>query len=249
MYKDNVQVLVMEHFKEILFIDIETVPTQPEFSLLPERMQHEWIRKAKTVKGGTGDNIDPATLFSEKAGIFSEFAKVACIGFGSLYHHENAWEMRLKSLVNDNEKILLADFCEVIGKFTKRYNDFRFCGHNIKEFDIPFLCRRMVINGMGLPVCMQVAGKKPWEVSHIDTMEIWRFGDHKNFTSLSLLAEILGIPSPKSDIDGSMVADVYWKEKDLARIGAYCLQDVFTSAKVYLRLKGIHDIDPVAVYA
>jgi DNA polymerase elongation subunit (family B) len=230
-------------------MDIETVPIQPEFGLLGERMQLEWARKAKTIKVSGSERPGPEALFSEKAGIFSEFAKVACIGFGSLYHHENRWEMRLKALVNDDEKTLLTEFCEVISKFTKRYADFKFCGHNIKEFDVPFLCRRMVINGMVLPQCMQVAGKKPWEVSHIDTMEMWRFGDYKNFTSLSLLAEILGIPSPKSDIDGSMVAGVYWKENDLERIGKYCLQDVFTSAKVYLRLKGIHDIDPVAVFA
>jgi len=239
----------MEHFKEILFIDIETVPVEPYFTFLTERLQQEWERKARTVKGGTDGNTDPAQLFGERAGIFSEFAKVVCIGFGSLNQTDNGWEMRLKSLVNDNEKQLLGDFCEMIGRFSKKYPDFKFCGHNIKEFDIPFLCRRMVVNNVPLPGCMQVAGKKPWEVSHLDTIEMWRFGDHKNFTSLSLLAEILGIPSPKSDIDGSMVADVFWKDKDLARIGSYCLQDVFTSAKVYLRLKGIQDIDPVAVFA
>jgi DNA polymerase elongation subunit (family B) len=157
--------------------------------------------------------------------------------------------MRLKSLVNDDEKILLKDFCEVVERFSKHYKDIRFCGHNIKEFDIPFLCRRMVINEIPLPVCMQVSGKKPWEVSHIDTLELWKFGDHKNFTSLSLLAAVLGIPSPKSDIDGSMVASVYWKDKDLARIGTYCIQDVLTSAKVYLKLKGITnlEIEPVIV--
>lgn len=239
----------MEYLKEILFIDIETVPTQPEFHLLPEGMQKEWVRKSKFVKSAIEGNTDPAMLFEERAGIFSEFAKVVCIGFGSLNNNDHNWKMRLKSLVNDNEKILLNDFREVLDRFTKHYKELRFCGHNIKEFDIPFLCRRMIINGVPLPACMQVAGKKPWEVSHLDTIEMWRFGDHKNFTSLSLLAEILGIPSPKSDIDGSMVSDVYWKGKDLARIGSYCLQDVLTSARVYLRLNGIHaiDIEPVFV--
>jgi hypothetical protein len=249
MHKGNVQDLVMEHFREILFMDIETVPTQPDFLLLTERMQYEWARKAKTVKGTADGNTDPALLFSEKAGIFSEFAKVVCIGFGSLYQQGNGWEMRLKSLVNADEKMLLSEFCDMIGRFGKRYSDFRFCGHNIREFDLPFLCRRMVINNIPLPACMQFAGKKPWEVSHLDTMELWRFGDHKNFTSLSLLAEVLGIPSPKSDIDGSMVAHVFWNDNDLARIGSYCLQDVFTCAKVYLRLKGANDIDPVPVFA
>lgn len=238
----------MHHLKEILFIDIETVPTEPEYNLLTEGMQTEWVRKSKFLKSTTDGITDPALLFGERAGIFSEFAKVVCIGVGSLQQHESGWKMRLKSLVNDNEKLLLTSFCEVITKFSSHYKDLRFCGHNIKEFDIPFLCRRMVINNIKLPECMDVSGKKPWEVSHLDTMDMWRFGDHKNFTSLSLLAQVLGIPSPKSDIDGSMVADVYWKDKDLARIGTYCTQDVLTSAKVYLRLKGLNDVEIEPVY-
>lgn len=235
----------MQYLKEILFIDIETVPIKPDYAGLSDAMQAEWARKAKFVKG-TADGIsDPAALFTERAGIFSEFAKVVCIGFGSLSIQDGKWKMRLKSLVNDNEKILLRDFCEVLSKFSSHYRDFRFCGHNIKEFDIPFICRRMLINGVPLPPSLDISGKKPWEISHIDTMDMWKFGDHKNFTSLSLLAEVFGIPSPKSDIDGSMVAGVYWQEKDLARIGKYCLQDVFTTAKVFLKLKGIDmDITP-----
>ncbi len=241
--------MVLEQLKDILFIDIETVPTQPDYHLLPAGMQTEWARKAKFVKSVTDGNTDPAALFDERAGIFSEFAKVVCIGFGSLYVQGNDLKMRLKSLVNDNEKILLNDFCDVLNKFTLHHKDLRFCGHNIKEFDIPFLCRRMLINGMALPKCMDVSGRKPWEVSHLDTMEMWKFGDHKNFTSLSLLAAVFGIPSPKADIDGSMVAAVYWKDKDLARIGTYCQNDVLTSARVFLKLKGMHstEIEPVFV--
>jgi hypothetical protein len=238
----------MEYLKGILFIDIETVPTEPDFSLLSDRMQAEWARKAKFVKTGKEELTDPATLFGERAGIFSEFAKVVCIGIGGLYEQDGKWKIRLKSLVNDDETALLNDFCALVSKFAQNYKDIRFCGHNIKEFDIPFLCRRMVIKGIGLPSCMQLAGKKPWEVSHIDTMELWKFGDNKNFTSLSLLAEILGIPSPKSDLDGSMVGHVYWNEKNLARIGSYCLQDVLTSARVYLRLKEINNIHPEPVF-
>jgi hypothetical protein len=233
----------MEQLKGILFIDIETVPVKPDFSLLSEPMQAEWIRKSKFIKGSNEGISDPAALFGDRAGIFSEFAKVVCIGFGSLQENGKSLKMRLKSLVNDDEKILLKDFTDVIDRFSRHYKDIQFCGHNIKEFDIPFLCRRMVINGIQLPECMQVSGKKPWEVAHLDTMEMWKFGDYKNFTALSLLATVLGIPSPKSDIDGSQVAGVYWRDKDLARIGRYCLQDVLTSAKVYLKLKGINDVD------
>lgn len=238
----------MEYAKEILFIDIETVPTAPEYNLLTEAMQAEWTRKSRFVKSTTEGVADPAILFSERAGIFSEFAKIVCIGFGSLNNSEGSWKMRLKALTNDNEHTLLTDFCEVINKFTRRYPDIKFCGHNIKEFDIPFICRRMVINNIPLPGCLQVSGKKPWEVTHIDTMDMWRFGDYKNFTSLSLLAEVLGIPSPKSDMDGSKVSEAYWHDKDLPRIGRYCVQDVLTSARVYLRLKGVHDVAIEPVY-
>ncbi len=238
----------MEQLKGILFIDIETVPVMHSFDQLSDAMQAEWIRKSKSLKSSSDAIADPATLFGERAGIFSEFAKVVCIGFGSLQPDGKTWKMRLKSLVNDDEKILLNDFCTVIERFSKHFKDIRFCGHNIREFDIPFLCRRMVINNIALPDCMQVSGKKPWEVTHLDTMEMWKFGDYKNYTALSLLATVLGIPSPKSDIDGSQVAGVYWEDNDLERIGKYCLQDVLTSAKVYLRLKGINNIEPEPVF-
>jgi hypothetical protein len=238
----------MEEFKHVLFIDIETVPCQPNYSDLPEGLQKEWKRKAKFIKQENDANADPSMLFADKAGIFSEFAKVVCIGFGSLHKQENGWQIRLKSLTNDNEKVLLTDFCEMLERFANYHSDFRFCGHNIKEFDIPFLCRRIIINGIGLPPSMQLSARKPWEVSHLDTLELWRFGDYKHYTSLVLLAEVLGIPSPKDDIDGSMVAPVYWQEKNLPRIAKYCLQDVLTTAKVFLKLKGIQDtIEPVFV--
>lgn len=239
----------MENLREILFVDIETVPVQPAFNDLDETMQTEWTKKNRTIRNPPELVNDPATQYGERAGIYSEFAKVACIGFGSLLHQEDKWIMRLKSIVDHDEKTVLSSFSDMIGKFSAVHRDMKFCGHNIKEFDIPFLCRRMVINQIELPAVMQMAGKKPWEVNHIDTMDLWRFGDFKNFTSLSLLAAVLGIPSPKSDMDGSMVGTVYWRDHDLARIGAYCLQDVLTSARVYLRLRGIHhiNIEPVFV--
>ena len=238
----------MEHLKSILFIDIETVPVFHSFSGLSDALKKEWIRKAGTLKHVAPENADPADLFTEKAGVFSEFAKVIVIGIGSLYQLNGAWKMRLKALMGDDETGLLIEFSQVLERFAKQHSDFRFCGHNIKEFDIPFLCRRMVINGLPLPFSMQLYGKKPWEVTHLDTLELWKYGDYKNFTSLSLLATVLGIPSPKSDIDGSMVAGVYWEENDLARIGKYCLQDVLTSAKVYLKVAGIYDIDIEPAY-
>ncbi|MBC7554907.1 MAG: 3'-5' exonuclease [Taibaiella sp.] len=238
----------MEQLNGILFIDIETVPIERGYELLTPGMQKEWTKKARLIKGNIDPNTEPATLFSEKAGVYSEFAKVVCICIGSLHKKDGHWTMRLKSLTGDDEKVLLNDFCNLIERFGALHKDFRFCGHNIKEFDIPFICRRMVITGVTLPACMMHYGKKPWEVTHLDTLELWKFGDYKNFTSLSLLAEVLGIPSPKGDIDGSQVAGVYYNDNDLARIGRYCLQDVLTSARVYLRLAGIPHVNPDPIY-
>jgi len=238
----------MEHLREILFIDIETVSAQPDYSRLSEIMQAEWTKKTRVTKTMPDGIQDPSLLYADRAGIYSEFAKVVCIGFGSLQQADGVWRMRLKSLVNDNETLLLTEFSDIVSKFHGIHREMKYCGHNIREFDIPFLCRRMVINNVSLPQSMQVMGKKPWEVTHLDTMDMWRFGDYKNYTSLSLLAEILGIPSPKSDMDGSMVSDAYWKNHELERIGRYCLQDVLTSARVYLRLKGIKDIEIEPVF-
>jgi hypothetical protein len=238
----------MESFRNILFIDIETVPVVPDYDLLPEGMQLQWDRKSRTLKGKTDENLVPAVLFGERAGIFSEFAKVVCIGIGCISGKGEEARIILKALADEDEKTLLNKFCEALTRFLDRFPDLRFCGHNIREFDIPFLCRRMIINGMDLPDCMQLNGKKPWEINHIDTLELWRFGDFKNYTTLALLAEVLGIPSPKDDIDGSMVADIFWKEKDLARISRYCLKDVYTTAKVFLRLKGVKDMAPEPQY-
>ncbi len=238
----------MDYLKHILFVDIETVPLMPDYHSLTERLQMEWDKKARFLKSSQIENADPSMLFSERAGIFSEFAKVVCIVVGSLQQNGEVWKLRLKSVANEEEATLLRDFVELLGKVLQFYPNTVFCGHNIKEFDIPFLCRRMIINGIALPEMMQLSGKKPWEVNHIDTMDMWRFGDYKHFTSLSLLAEVLGIPSPKDDMDGSMVADVFWKEKDLPRIAKYCMQDVLTTAKVYLHLKGLPNIHPEPVY-
>jgi hypothetical protein len=210
-------------------------------------MQKEWIRKAKQIRSLPDPNADPALLFSDKAGVYSEFARIVCIGIGSLNQTDGKWKMRLTTLTGFDEKELLKEFCQVLGRFQNKFKDFRFCGHNIKEFDIPFICRRLVINALPLPGCLIYHGRKPWEVTHLDTLELWKFGDYKNYTSLSLLASVLGIPSPKDDLDGSMVAGVFYNEKNLGRIGTYCMQDVLTSARVFLRLMG-HDIDPEPVF-
>jgi hypothetical protein len=236
-----------EQFGGILFVDIETVPVQPAFTQLSESMQAEWERKARLIKN-TGDTL-AGELFEARAGVYSEFAKIICIGFGSMYNASGQWKLRLKTISGHNEHEVLTAFVRVVDRITAMHGDVRFCGHNIREFDIPFICRRLVINGIPLPTCLRLSGKKPWEIHHIDTLELWKFGDNKNYTSLSLLACVLGIPSPKGDIDGSQVADVYWRDGDLERIARYCTGDVLTSARVWLRLRGGDHIDLIPDYA
>lgn len=227
----------MHQYRHILFLDIETVPITRDYNILSQRLQKEWERKAKFLRSDDVD-ITAEGLFYERAGVFAEFAQVICICFGSFSEVDGKWCMRLKSISGTDEKAVLNEFAEMVSRFTAYNQQVAFCGHNIKEFDIPFLCRRMLVNSVTLPAVMDLSGKKPWENPHIDTLEVWKFGDYKNYTSLALLAEILGIPSPKEDIDGSMVAGVYYEDNDLPRIVKYCIQDVITSARVFFRLKG-----------
>lgn len=237
-----------EQLRSILFIDIETVSIQPKLEDLPEPMQELWVKKARTLRVDNIEDADPSRLFEDRGGIFSEFSKVVCIGIGYLVQGENGWDLRLKTLCENEEKVLLNQFIDLLARFGGIHKELRFCGHNIKEFDLPFLCRRMIINGIPLPAPLQLHNKKPWEILHIDTLELWKFGDYKNFTSLALLAAVLGIPSPKDDIDGSMVGRVFWQEQDYARIATYCARDVLTTAKVFLRLCAHDDIRINPVY-
>ena len=237
-----------EQLKSILFIDIETAPICSRWEELSENMQILWNKKAKTLRTAPDEEFDSARLFEEKGGIFSEFSKVVCIGIGSLVFQENEWVFRLKSIAEKDEKILLNNFLSILDRFVSGNKEMRFCGHNIKEFDLPFLCRRMIVNEIALPSPLKLHNKKPWEITHIDTLEFWKFGDYKNYTSLALLAEILGIPSPKNDIDGSMVGKVFWEEQNLERIATYCLQDVLTTAKVFMRLSEGKSFDYNIIY-
>ena len=226
------------NLSNILFIDIETVPEKADFDELQTDMKEFWKIKGKYwIKDEVPDNGKAAELYSEKAGIYSEFAKVICIAVGFINNKNGKQELRIKSFAGDDEKKLLTDFAELLNSKFDRPDKFMLCGHNIREFDIPFLSRRMIINNISLPELLKIAGKKPWEVQHIiDTMEMWKFGDFKNYTSLALLATVLGIKSPKDDIDGSLVGKVYWETGDLERIVKYCEKDVRTVAQIYLRM-------------
>lgn len=229
----------MKQLTNILFIDIETVSIQAEHSQLSDVMKEQWARKAVIYQSRKETVTDVVQLFEEKAAIFAEFGKVVCIGLGCFMQEKNETKFVMKYFVDHDEKSLLFKFLEALERYSSIHTSLSFCGHNIKEFDLPYLCRRMMIHGIELPKALQLHGIKPWENPHIDTLELWRFGDFKHYISLALLAEVLGIPSPKDDIDGSMVSGVYWNQKDLNRIGNYCLKDVSTTAKIYIKLKCI----------
>lgn len=216
---------------QILFLDIETVPLYEDFSQVPEEEKQFFTDKTAYQRKEEIRVED----FYEKAGIWAEFGKIVCISVGYFTPDYQKREFRLKSFIGD-EKTLLIDFKTLIETHFNRPKNL-LCGHNAKEFDFPYIARRMIIHDIPLPQKLQLFNKKPWEVPHLDTLHLWRFGDFKHYTSLKLMAYVLGIPSPKEDIDGSQVASVYYLEKNIARIKAYCEKDVVTVAQVLLRLK------------
>jgi uncharacterized protein YprB with RNaseH-like and TPR domain len=220
----------------ILFLDIETVPQYASFDDVPGDWKDLWAKKAEALLRNRED--ETVQTIYPRAGIYAEFGKIVCISCGVLQGQADQKKMILKSFAGDNEKLLLHEFSEMLRKWSAG-NEPRFlCAHNGKEFDFPYLCRRMVINSLPIPSILNTSGKKPWEVSHLDTMELWKFGDFKSYTSLNLLAHVLGVPTPKDDIDGSMVWEVYWKDKNLPRIVTYCQKDVVTAAQLFLRMTG-----------
>jgi hypothetical protein len=217
-----------------LFLDIETVPEQRNFDALSPLMQELWIERfTKTAP----DSSEAADGYRTQAGIFAEFGKIICISAGYFHGPPAKQKLRIKSFYDDDESILLGNFLETIIEFSAKIPRLSFCGHNIREFDIPYICRRTIVRQLKLPAALDFHGKKPWELMLLDTMQLWRFGDHRNYSSLKLLAGILGIPTPKDDIDGSEVAGVYWQAHDLPRIARYCEKDVITVAQLLLRFK------------
>jgi hypothetical protein len=215
----------------ILFIDIETVPCEDNFGVLDLEMQQLWDQKTQYQRK---DDFT-AEEFYDRAGIWAEFGKIICISAGYFTTKADVKNFRVTSFFGDEVK-LLNDFNNLINNHFN-LTQHVLCGHNIKEFDIPFLARRMIINRIAIPNKLNLFGKKPWEIPHLDTLELWKFGDYKNFTSLKLLTKILGIPSPKGDIDGSQVGHVYYVEKDIDRIITYCEKDVIAVAQIFLRFR------------
>jgi 3'-5' exonuclease len=222
--------------ENLLLIDIETVSEHPTFNELNEDWKNLWQEK---VQRQLPENVTAEEFYPQRAGVMAEFSKVVCISVGYFKKDGNDIHLRVKSFYGDDEKILLQDFIAALQKMETNNNKWSFTGHNIKEFDIPFICRRLLINGLGIPPFLDFQNMKPWETNMIDTFQYWRFGDYKHYTSLKLLAAALNVPSPKDDIDGSMVGDVYWVEKNLERIVTYCQKDVVTTANIVLRFKNL----------
>lgn len=229
----------MKHsFQDILYMDTETVALYPTYKQLPDIQKHLWdIKATKYIKNPDLNSIEK--LYITKAGIHAEFSKVVCISLGYI-SNKGLQKLKVKSIISKNEIEILNEFKTLIDDYYKSRKHQAICGHNIKEFDIPFLSRRFLINGISIPSFINVQNKKPWEVNHfVDTLELWKFGDFKHYISLELLAETLGVHNSKPDMNGSKVHDVFYKEDNLVKIQTYCENDILTVAKVHQRLLNV----------
>ncbi|MCS7019477.1 MAG: 3'-5' exonuclease [Cytophagales bacterium] len=228
---------IFRELKNLLFIDIETVALQPDLDLLDSAMQALWKKRANRL----APDQPAADLYRQYAALSAEFGKIICIAAGYFYlSEEQQLCLRIKSFSGKNEKQLLTDFKELLeNRFNKRT---RLVAHNGKHFDYPYLCRRMLINRIAPPAILNIADQKPWEITHLDTMEMWQYGDRRYFTSLRLLATIFGINIGEDTMEGSMVHDVFYRDEDYERIAAYCRQDVRVTAQVYLAMRGYPDV-------
>jgi DNA polymerase elongation subunit (family B) len=232
---------MLASLSNILFLDIETVSQYSTYEEVPEEWKELWnLKAAYLIRNKEEETFE--TVYN-KAAIYAEFGKIICISCGIIHGTGENKKLVLKSFQGHSEKELLLQFIDMIRRWATDSHKY-LCAHNGKEFDFPYLCRRLIINGIPIPPLLHLSGKKPWEINHLDTMELWKFGDYKSFTSLNLLAHTFGIQTPKDDIDGKMVGDVYWKQNNLERIAVYCQKDVVTVAQVYLRFNNETLIKP-----
>ncbi|MBN1986617.1 MAG: 3'-5' exonuclease [Prolixibacteraceae bacterium] len=223
------------NIEEILFLDIETVPLAPEYEELTEKWKELWEHKMQYQI----NNGEPAEDLYDRAGIYAEFGKIICISAGYVTQKKGEPFFRVKSFHDDDEKKLISNFFTAWKKFSQAGKR-RLCAHNGQEFDFPYIARRALVHNVPLPKIFDIAGAKPWEIKDhlIDTLQLWKFGDYKHYTSLSLLCELFNIPTPKDDIDGSQVARIYWEENDIERIIRYCEKDTLAVANLLLKYKG-----------
>ncbi len=215
---------------QILVLDIETVSQYVSYAELPSHFQELWSHRVKNIL----KEEQTAAGVYDTAGLYAEFGKIICISVGVFHQRQGQVGFRLKSFVHDNERQLLVDFARLL---QQQPTNLILCGHNGKGFDFPYICKRMLINGVPIPAQLDISGKKPWEINHLDTMELWRFGDFRNNVSLNLMAAVFGIPSPKDDISGEDIYQVYYEENDLDRIRVYCEKDVITTAQILRKLR------------
>lgn len=236
--------LDLTQLDKILFLDIETVPEIYSYQDLDQETAK--LFDAKNARF-TSDEKGFDQVYNEKAGIYAEFGKIVCISVGFVHSSATGRSIRMTSFAHEDEETLLRQFVRLL---ENNYNTPRhvLCGHNSKEFDIPFICRRLLIHGIGLPNILNIAGKKPWEIQHLDTMELWKFGDYKAYTSLALLCHIFKIPTPKDDISGADVARVYYEENNLDRIKIYCEKDVIALIQLFLRMNGESLVEEGEIY-
>jgi 3'-5' exonuclease len=222
-----------DHLSDILFLDIETASQTEKFEELDPRLQEEWIKKERLIRLENPAEVAPGSLYFDRAGIHAEFGQVICVGVGYFQAKKKDKKLLFRSKIfgDSDERELLLALNDLLSK-----KKWVLCAHNGKEFDFPYLCRRMLILGIPLPEPLQIAGKKPWEVRHLDTMELWKFGDYKHYTRLELLAAVFGIPTSKDGIDGSQVNGVFYHENDLEKIKKYCLRDVEVTARIYMAM-------------
>ena len=232
---------MIPELRDILFLDIETVGAAEDFASLGERFKTLWARKAAFFKREEGQTAED--LFALRAGIHAEFGRIIVIAVGKYFDTENG-ELGFKTryFASESEKEILANFRVMLEK--QDPVNTRLCAHNGKEFDFPYLCRRMLVNDMVPPALLNQTGRKPWDVTHLDTMDMWKFGDYKHYTSLDLLAALFNVETSKGVMDGSMVNDVFYKEKDLKKIAEYCVGDVVAIGQIYLKLKGLGSLKP-----
>lgn len=232
--------MTIKQLSQILFVDIETVSLKPSYSQLSNQMQNLWSKKISYYMEQEDLSVEEA--YQKRAGIYAEFGKVVVVSIGYFHEDQGILKFRLKAIADHDEEELLKKLQKIMDS---GFN--ALCAHNGKEFDFPYLSRRYLINGLKLPTMLQLQGKKPWQVPHYDTLELWKFGDYKHFTSLEMLCGVFGIESSKSDLDGSKVSEVYHELGELKRIATYCNQDVVALAQVFLRLNQMETINEAQI--
>jgi len=223
-----------KHLKNILFIDIETVSQESHIDLLDERIKKLWLKKASYLHNN--DNLSDEDFYLKRSSIYAEFGKIICIGIGGIFFDDNQEPtLRVKMIRGESEAEILEQFRAILEKHKAAAN-LMLCAHNGKEFDFPYICRRMLVNGITLPRILQVSGKKPWEINHIDTLDLWKFGDYKHFVPLDLLAILFDIPGSETEVSGELVNDLYYKENDKVKIERYCADQIIVLTQLYMKM-------------